>query len=119
MNQFEKTRMNFNNATEGLYASLMDFITEHGGFINTQNPNGELDSIYSVEQTGNDDVAEWNVLAVRVRDNRIEYCPEYGSMEEYSDEELKELDWYDLKNTDNYYVQTLVNICDGIQEYVD
>jgi hypothetical protein len=56
---------------------------------------------------------------VRVRDNRIEYCPEYGSMEEYSDEELKELDWYDLKNTDNYYVQTLVNICDGIQEYVD
>lgn len=115
----KEAREIFSDAVDGLYNSLRGFINKHGGFINTQNPNGELDSIYSVELTGNDDIAEWNVLAVRVRDNRIEYCPEYGSMEEYSDEELKELDWYDLKNTDNYYVQTLANICDGIQEYVD
>lgn len=124
----EDARMGMSNAVDILYDSLKGFILDNGGFIDTQNPNGECDSIYSVEFTGNGcDIEEWNVLAVRVKEIKlndgtintyIEYCAEYGSMENYTKEELEDMDWYNLRYTENYFVQTLLNICDSIDEYV-
>lgn len=109
---------NFSSALDVLYDALKAFILKNGGFINLTDNYGK-DAIYSLEFVAMGEVCEWNVLGVRVINDRIEYCAEYESACIYEDDELiKEFEWYDLKCTDNYYIQTLSNICEMIEQYV-
>ena len=116
MTNLTKARQEFSHATHKMYDALREVIKKNGGFIDTQNESGELDTIFSLDCS--DDTYECNVLAIRVKGGEIQYVSEYGSCCNYTREELEDMDWTSLKCGDNYYVQTLYNICDSIGEYI-
>ena len=112
----------FNVILDEMYNSLKEFIKEKGGFICCTKTKGR-DKIYSLEFVNSGEVTEWNVLGVRVVNDNIEYCADYtwyDDEENYSEDELSEsFDWYSLKNSANYYIQTMYNIWENIEQYVD
>lgn len=116
MRNFKKARTEFCSAIDALYDALRELINKNGGFVDTQNFNGELDTIYAIDCT--DDTYECNILAIRVVDDKIQYVSEYGYCTKYTKKELENMYWTDLKGGDNYYISTLDNICQSIEEYI-
>ena len=106
-----------------LYDSVKQVIINAGGYVCTIDSN--CDKIYSLEFTDDCEAHEWNVLAVKVEDDEILYCAEYNSWEteKLTEEELfsegYNREWFSLANGDNYYIQTLFNIAEFIEEYID
>lgn len=123
MTEMTKTiSKNFNDMLEVMYNHIKDTIINNGGFINTSNTD-DKDRILSLEFVNNGDVVEWNVLALKVVNDRIIYCAGYecyfdGGMTREELEDSNYYDWFDLKYTDNYYIQTLYNIFENIEEYI-
>ncbi len=120
MANYKNVLVNVNKTIDELYVSLREFIKEHGGFINTsadKYPKYPC-NIKSIEYVSGGEVAEWNVLAVKVVGDRIMYCADYDACEEVSDEDLDDYEWFDLCGGGHYYVQTLLNICELIELYV-
>lgn len=107
-----------------LYESLKQVIVDAGGYICTI--DSKCDRIYSLEFTDDGEAHEWNVLAVKVEGDDILYCAEYQTWEneKLTEEELfagedNNRQWYSLANTDNYYIQTIFNIAESIEQYID
>ena len=114
-NFHDAIKKNFDDMLDVLYNDIKELLQKNNGYINTSNTKGK-DVIYSVEFTSNE-IAEWQVLGLRLVNNEVEYCADYDGYE-VSDEELKDMEWYHLKCTDNYYIQTLYNIWESLYEYV-
>ena len=112
---------NFSDMLEVMYNVLKDIIIANDSFIDLRDIRGK-DKIYSLEFVYGGEVAEWQVLAVCVENNRVYYCAAYEcdmwDFEKYLNKPLDEIgEWFDLKDSDNYYIQTLYNIYESISQY--
>ena len=116
MNKLNKARQTLSTSVDAMYDALLELIKNNGGFVDTQNCNGKRDTIFSIDCS--DDTYECDILALRVKNNEIQYVSEYGYCCQYTREEIEDMDWTNLRGGNNYYVQTLINICDRIDEYV-
>ena len=122
METTELIKKNFMDMLDMMYNHIKDIIINNGGFINlTKIDASDGDMIYSLEIVSNgDEVAQWEILGLKIKNDRVYYCADYiGSCGEMvTDEELNEYEWFDLKATDNYYLQTLYNIFESIEYFV-
>ena len=93
------------NAVEEVYDWIAELVTDNGGTLDMSDDSG--DTAYAMEVSG-DDWVENQVTALRVNDER---------MLEYKTTAHDE--WWNLKYSDNYYLPTLMQIADCIEEYLD
>lgn len=117
---------------DSLYAEVIAYVNEHQGekgyidcqpiqYINCQ-PVSKGDSIYCFVYNEEYLQGEENlVYGVRVKDGDLEICFEpitktYGL--EYGDDDFQNAEWYSVRWSDAvYYVPTLFNIAECIEEY--
>jgi len=116
--------------TRKYYDDVMDkiikFVEEHQGekgYIDTQYFDKDVDriSIYHVDEYNQG--IEFDLVAIRVREGRLEMITEvhsYGSVRVYYEEEsLKnEENWLDFECEDILHFESLSSIADFIEEYV-
>jgi hypothetical protein len=112
-----------------LYEKVVEFVKAHQGekgYIDCQ-PCRKLDTIYGIIY--DDDMryaVEKYVYAVRVVDGDLECLLEDITFtynvtyqpEDFTSEETKD-QWHSVRWSDVYYVHTLINIAECIEEYVD
>lgn len=109
---------------DAFYDEVRDYIAEHQGekgYIDTQDEKccTIRAFVYNYEEFRG---VEMKVHGVRVKDGSIqvvlEYEPLHGEIV-YDDEDFKDADWEDIKDSDYvYYYHTLFEIADFIEEYV-
>jgi len=120
---YEEIKKNFLDMLDVMYNYIKDVVKNNNNFVNTTDKL--CDNIYSLEFT-DDGITEFKVMAVRVVDEAIEICTPYdryhNTYNEVEDKALLNLEevygWFDLKCMDGYYINTLYNIFENIDEYI-
>lgn len=111
-----------NKAIKLLLDEVKDFVKENGGFINTDNVDGENDQMYAYVYFWNEDeVEELKVIAIKVEDNilYIAMSTKSASVEVNSIEDFTEDDWYSVgMSGDVLLEQTIFSIAESIEQYV-
>lgn len=113
---FDIIKRNFEDMTDILYEWIREMILANGGFVNVS--NGKGNTIYSLELV-DDEFKEIKIVGLKVESYRIKYSISYNHLSNIKDADiLEKRKWYDLKCTDNYYYQTLINIFENLGEYL-
>lgn len=108
-----------------MYNSVCKFVKAHQGekgYIPTQNYS--LDTIYGfIFDDGECRGVEIEIMGVRVKDGDLEIVWEHshpGCVITYDENSYEDdAEWWSLRWSDIYYVPTLFNIAEYIEEYVE
>lgn len=107
-----------------LVDDIREFVRKAGGFIDTQNADGERDGIYGINYDYCDeDVHEVRISALRVtEDGSLEVLPcDKNSRERLTREQMEATDdWHVLIGDDTLYkAETALAIAEYLEEYLD
>jgi len=106
-----------------MYEKVCEFVKEHQGekgFICTDDP--ECDTIWMIYYSYEDwSVYEYEVKAVRIHEGNLQILFDSPSVN-YTEESIMPVDqneWYDVQYSEFvYFIPTIFNIAENIQEYV-
>lgn len=123
--KIESCRKKINNVTQEFYNALVEMVKAHGGFIDLQDKS--KDKMYGYAIDAQDDLREYNMLALRIDDDGYLCCflaPKFGYVDvKYTKDDMMSADcdemWYFLDGTDGYLYSwaTLVDMMECIAEY--